>query len=357
MRVQKINKNVSNVYVSSFLTPCVVPFRRAAVRFWDARQAVGRVIATSRANIATVSVVLAAPIRRRRMKQMMQENTPRQQCNDEIATDDKHIPQTVKTLDGEEANPSNSLVHKAGTEVEEDEDKKVYTLLSEYARWLSVLPISIDFFIRPRTRPNWTKDALYNKKRFEIGPLLSDEDANHVLLEFENDMRQPQFDPSDGVRVREAPLVVLNRLHELAYDIAFVSHANEDATRYEPTPHGVLYQQINDQVNILIETYGTMERIKNTPLPFVYAVHLRTFLLLYLLLWNMSSVAKYGWLALPVLFAANWSLIGLEAAAVECESPFYWNRNHLPLGKMSKVVAMNVGQALKEVRWSPAKST
>ena len=90
-------------------------------------------------------------------------------------------------------------------------------------------------------------------------------------------------------------------------------------------------------------------RIKGTPLPFAYAIHLRTFLLLYLFLWNMSSVARYDWVALPFLFLLNWALLGIEAAAVECESPFDYNPNHLVLGKVSVVVSRNIGQALREL--------
>ena len=98
-----------------------------------------------------------------------------------------------------------------------------------------------------------------------------------------------------------------------------------------------------------------MERIKLTPLPFAYAIHLRTFLLLYLFLWNMASVANLGWVALPFLFLLNWALLGIEAAAVECEKPFQYNPNHLTLGKVSVVIARNIGQCLRELarylRW------
>mmetsp|Transcript_9754 Transcript_9754/g.25949 ORF Transcript_9754/g.25949 Transcript_9754/m.25949 type:complete len:103 (+) Transcript_9754:149-457(+) len=92
-----------------------------------------------------------------------------------------------------------------------------------------------------------------------------------------------------------------------------------------------------------------MERINATPLPFVYVVHLRTFLTLYLLLWHLQAIAKHGWVALPALFVASWALLGIEAAAVECERPFRWQANHLPLGRMCVVVSGNVAQTLRNV--------
>lgn len=112
---------------------------------------------------------------------------------------------------------------------------------------------------------------------------------------------------------------VLNRLHELSYNIAFHSYSDE-ACNPSTQQRSVLFQQLNNQVNILYGSYGTMERIKNTPLPFVYVIHLRTFLLLYLFLWNMTSVASSGWIALPALFAFNWSLLGYVTQSIV---PFY----------------------------------
>ncbi|EJK65438.1 hypothetical protein THAOC_13699, partial [Thalassiosira oceanica] len=47
--------------------------------------------------------------------------------------------------------------------------------------------------------------------------------------------------------------------------------------------------------------------------------------------------------------STNWALLGVEACAVECEKPFGISRNHLLLGKMGKIVATNIGQALKEL--------
>ena len=96
---------------------------------------------------------------------------------------------------------------------------------------------------------------------------------------------------------------------------------------------------------------GTMERIKTTPLPFVYVIHLRTFLFLYLLLWNMTSMASSGWIALPALLAFNLSMLGIEAASVECECPFDYKPNHLTLGKFCVGIAKNIAQTLKEVRY------
>ena len=63
----------------------------------------------------------------------------------------------------------------------------------------------------------------------------------------------------------------------------------------------------------------------------------------------MVSVAEYGWKSLPFLFLLNWALLGVEAAAVECERPFDYNPNHLTLGKVCVLISRNIGQALREL--------
>jgi len=318
--------------ITPLLTPLsfLLTFRlgRAAVRFWDARRAAGKMVEICRTNIATVSVGFISPIRLRK------RHKRKQQPQSHIADNEQDKAQQDKREnDGENEDHTEDL-----------------ELLCEYARWLAVFPIAVKHFLRPATRKGWKMDVRYKKRRYEIGPLLTEEDAQNVIMEYDDENGKPTSDCITGIRARDPPLVVLNRLHELAYDVAHFTYTN-DSSLFSPTPQGraIFYQQIRDQLDILYGAYGAMERINGTPLPFVYVIHLRTFLLLYLFLWNMVSVATYGWASLPFLFLLNWALLGIEAAAVECEKPFSYKPNHLLLGKMSVVIARNIAQALKEL--------
>ncbi|KAL9191351.1 hypothetical protein ACHAXT_001057 [Thalassiosira profunda] len=311
--------------LDDLITPLLIPlsflltFRlgRAAVRFWDARRSAGKMVEICRSNIAMVTVGFTSPIELGNERRKLQRPQ---------SIDDKREDQ----CDGEYHDREDAL-----------------ELLCEYARWLAVFPIAVKHFLRPATRKGWTNEVRYKKRRFEIGELISDEDARMVIMEYDTVDGKPTFDPT-AVRARDPPLVVLNRLHKLAYRLA---HFEYEGSSCSPTPQSraIFYQQLTDQLNILFGAYGAMERIKLTPLPFAYAIHLRTFLLLYLFLWNMSSVAALGWVALPFLFLLNWALLGIEAAAVECEKPFQYNPNHLTLGKVSVVIARNIGQCLREL--------
>ena len=56
----------------------------------------------------------------------------------------------------------------------------------------------------------------------------------------------------------------------------------------------VIFRSLNAQIDTLTGAWGAMERINATPLPFAYVVHLRTFLVLYLLAWNLEALALHS---------------------------------------------------------------
>jgi len=150
-----------------------------------------------------------------------------------------------------------------------EEDAEAIKLLCDYARWLAVYPIAVKHFLRPAKRKGWDMTVRFKKRRYEIGPLLAEEDARNVIMEYDDEDGKPTIDSTVGIRARDPPLVVLNRLHEYAYDIAHFTYTH-DSDSLLPSPHGraIFYQQITDQLNTLYGAYGTLERIKGTPLPF-----------------------------------------------------------------------------------------
>jgi len=100
----------------------------------------------------------------------------------------------------------------------------------------------------------------------------------------------------------------------------------------------------------LCGTFGGMERINNTPLPFVYVSHLRTFLVLYLVSIPLVFAEVWGWATVIVTPLIAFALIGIEVAAVECERPMAHRANHMPMERFCAVVADNVLQTLQTSR-------
>merc|ERR1712216_236011 len=157
------------------------------------------------------------------------------------------------------------------------------------------------------------------KQRNELGALLTDAEAAELI-----DVGTNQ---SGGI----APIIVLNQLRKLAF------RASAEL-RTDAAVRAAIYRHLTEQIDTLTGSAGAMERINATPLPFAYVVHLRTFLVLYLLAWTLQALALHGWSAFPTLVLVSWALLGIEAAAVECERPFQWQANHLALGRMGVIV-------------------
>ncbi|KAL9189327.1 hypothetical protein ACHAXT_011817 [Thalassiosira profunda] len=294
----------------TLITPLWIPvsflmtFRlgRAAIRFWDARAAAGNIIRTCRDASSTVAVALGAPAR----------------------LEMSSVDSAATSRNGEK-------------QLQYDVHEK---LLDEYARWLCAFPVATKNFLRSRMdakNEGWGDEEHARLRQEELAFLLSAKDAETILT------------ANHGV------LVVLDRLRSLAYDICFVTDLGLPSVAAAE-----LHKQMNSHINTLSGSFGAMERISGTPLPFVYVVHLRTFLLVYLLLLNVFSIADVwvtqehpvadGWAVLLALLATNWAMLGLEAASVECERPFGYSPNHLPLASYCIVVGENVVQTLDEVK-------
>lgn len=192
--VSDLQRTLSSVndLISTLVTPVsfLLVFRlgRAAIRFWDARQAAGLMTELCRSNIAIVTVAFISPIRRQR------RSMGRQRRND------------TKTNDEQRGRSDDATTLSAkNLQSEEDFDAEI-ELLCEYARWLTAFPVAVKHFLRPQERVGWDDTAYYKKQRFEIGPLLCDEDANHIMLSYDDEKGNAVFD-RNAKRVREPPLV------------------------------------------------------------------------------------------------------------------------------------------------------
>jgi len=106
---------------------------------------------------------------------------------------------------------------------------------------------------------------------------------------------------------------------------------------------------MEENINILIDQLGGMEKIRSTPLPFVYVSQLRTCLLIYLLSLPFLWINHWGWMTAFVMCVTAFAFLGMEAAASECEIPFNENRtNHLELDAYCYNVIKSIQQLIKD---------
>lgn len=105
------------------------------------------------------------------------------------------------------------------------------------------------------------------------------------------------------------------------------------------------FMQVDRERAQLIDHIGACERILKTPLPLLYSIKIRRFILLYLLTLPLALLHKVGasWMV-PVLTAmVAYPIVSLDHIGVELQNPFaVENLNHLPLDDISRNIEGNV---------------
>jgi ion channel-forming bestrophin family protein len=104
----------------------------------------------------------------------------------------------------------------------------------------------------------------------------------------------------------------------------------------------IIQTSLDANIQLLVDYLGGCERIRKTPLPFAYAVHLRRALIIYCGTLPFALVETFGWFTiLDVLFVA-YIFFGIEEIGVEIEGPFGNDANDLPLQDICETVHHNV---------------
>jgi putative membrane protein len=109
----------------------------------------------------------------------------------------------------------------------------------------------------------------------------------------------------------------------------------------------MLARQMESLVCVLLDQQGGCEKIKKTPLPFVYAALIQQLLLLYLYSLPFVMVPKMGFASPLVMTVVALGLLGIEDAGVEIENPFGLDLNNLPLDKICETITHDVTDLVK----------
>ena len=97
-----------------------------------------------------------------------------------------------------------------------------------------------------------------------------------------------------------------------------------------------------------LDILGACERIKKTPIPFSYAVYLKLFITVYVLIFPFALVAAFGWLTIPLAGLVTFALLGVELLGEEIEDPFGLDCNDLPTGDIAHTIKKNVFEILED---------
>ncbi|GAB3797041.1 bestrophin family ion channel [Spirosoma humi] len=104
---------------------------------------------------------------------------------------------------------------------------------------------------------------------------------------------------------------------------------------------------LNQHLTTLMDVCGVCERIKSTPIPFSYALFIKLFIMLYVMMLPFTVITAFGYLTIPVVLLTSYILVGLELIGEEIEEPFGLERNDLPLSQLSQLIRVNVHDILQ----------
>lgn len=79
---------------------------------------------------------------------------------------------------------------------------------------------------------------------------------------------------------------------------------------------------MDTEVRNLLSALGSCSRLKHTPIPLAYVIHLRSFLVLWLGALPFIFAPEMHWWAIGVCIVVGYQLLGFEEIGVEIESPF-----------------------------------
>jgi ion channel-forming bestrophin family protein len=104
----------------------------------------------------------------------------------------------------------------------------------------------------------------------------------------------------------------------------------------------IIHGSLDKNIQTLVDYLGGCERIRKTPLPFAYVVHLRRALVLYCFSLPFALVETFGWTTILDVLLLSYTYFGIEEIGVEIEGPFGDDDNDLPLDDICRAIHDNV---------------
>lgn len=103
-------------------------------------------------------------------------------------------------------------------------------------------------------------------------------------------------------------------------------------------------QRDTDQFTDIV---GACERIKRTPIPYIYSLFIKKFIFIYTITMPFGFVRDFGYWTIPVVVFVFYAMASLEVIAEEIEDPFGRDTNDLPTDEISSNIRKHVGEILR----------
>ncbi|KAL2917898.1 hypothetical protein HK105_202311 [Polyrhizophydium stewartii] len=121
---------------------------------------------------------------------------------------------------------------------------------------------------------------------------------------------------------------------EISYHISsYISRCRRSGYIDVPTANSMM-----GSLSGMIDCLSNAERIRNSPIPLAYSIHLKQTLFLYILSLPFQIVSAMGWVTIPIVFVASFTLLGIETIGGEIENPFGYDENDLDLDQFCDMI-------------------
>ncbi len=121
-------------------------------------------------------------------------------------------------------------------------------------------------------------------------------------------------------KTKHLPLEVSNKLYKEICDL----HTNKKISETQ-------FLVLNNDIQLLMDYTGMCERIRNTPIPFIYSMFIKKFIFFYVMTLPFAFAFNISYAGIPVSIFIFYVLASLETIAEEIEDPFGIDANDLSL--------------------------
>lgn len=102
------------------------------------------------------------------------------------------------------------------------------------------------------------------------------------------------------------------------------------------------FSTLRSSLKEIVDTISACERIKNTPIPFSYYIHIKITIFVYLITLPFSMFYDLNLWSTPIIMALYFLIAGIEIISSEIENPFSGEPNDLPtellIGNIEKII-------------------
>jgi putative membrane protein len=107
---------------------------------------------------------------------------------------------------------------------------------------------------------------------------------------------------------------------------------------------------LDGNITALVDCLGGCERIARTPVPFAYAHHIKTFVLLFCFTVPFAMVDALKWYTPLASAVLGFALMGIDEIGVEIEDPFGYDANDLPIDRIRATIDQSTREILDDAR-------